>query len=449
VPDLNEIFKAYDIRGVFPTQLDENTTARVGRAIVCFLNAKKVVVGRDMRKSSEKLFRALVDGITSQGADVIDIGLASTDLFYFSTWKLGANAGVIITASHNPPEYNGLKIVKEKSHPVGEDTGLKEIRALVEKGRFTVCEKRGSVEQKDMLGEFAEFCLGFVDKSKIKPLKVVMDAGNGMASVVAPAVFKKLPIKQVRQCFSLDGSFPNHLADPLQPQNRVDTEKRVKKEGADLGLMWDGDADRCFFVNERGEFVAGDLIVALIAKNMLKKNKGRKVLYDVRCSHFVPKTIRAAGGIPVLQRVGHAFFKQSMREENALFGGELSGHNYYAVGDFFADNGLIPALQIMELISEENKGLSELLAEAKGFCHSGEINSRVEDKDAKLLEIEEKYRGKAKKVFHIDGLSMEFHNYWFNVRKSNTEPLLRLVLEAGNRELMEEKVKELLALIRK
>lgn len=447
--ELNEIFKAYDVRGIFPDQLDESVATKIGKAIVCFLNPSNVVVARDMRNSSNKLFKAVVEGITCQGANVIDIGLSSTDMFYFSVWRLQADAGVMITASHNPKEYNGLKIVKEKAQPVGEETGLKEIRVLVEKERFTVCEERGTVETKSMLGEFSDFCLGFVNPKKIKPFKVVMDAGNGMASLVAPAVFKGLPIKQVRQCFSLDGSFPNHEANPLKPENRRDLEERVKSENADLGLAWDGDADRCFFVNEKGEFVPGDLIVALLSKNILRENKGAKVLYDVRCSRFVPETIRASGGIPLINRVGHAFFKKRMFDEKAVFGGELSGHNYYAKSDFYFDNGFIPALQVLELMSEENKTLSELLVDAKGFYHSGEINSQVKDKDAKLVEIEERYKAKATRVMHVDGVTLEFPHYWFNVRKSNTEPLLRLVLEADSRELMLEKVKEVLSLIRR
>lgn len=447
--DLNAIFKAYDIRGIFPEQLDEEVAEKIGRALVCFLNCKKVVVGRDMRTSGQKLFDAIVRGITSQGADVIDIGLCSTDMSYFAAWKLEADAGIMITASHNPPEYNGLKIVREGAAPVGEESGLKEIRSLVEKNQLVQCESCGKVEKKDMLSEFGEFCRSFIDIEKIKPLKVAMDAGNGMASIVADEVFRGLPIEAERLFFKLDGTFPNHEANPLKAENRKDIERIVKEKGFDLGIAWDGDADRCFFINEKAEFVPGDLIVALLAKNLLKKEKGGKILYDVRCSHFVPETIKKAGGVPLINRVGHAFFKKRMAEENAVAGGELSGHNYYARENFYFDNGFIPALQVMELMAEEGKKLSELLEDAKGFFHSGEINSEVEDKDGKIAELEEKYKGNANDVFHIDGLSMEFDNYWFNVRKSNTEPLLRLNLEADNKELMEEKVKEVLGIIRK
>ena len=446
--DLNAIFKAYDVRGIFPDQIDEDTAKKVGHALVCFLGCKKVVVGRDMRSSSEKLFKALVEGMTCQGADVVDIGLSSTDLFYYSVWKLEAGAGVMITASHNPPEYNGLKIVKEKAHPVGEETGLKEIKMLVEKSQFTTCEERGSVEEKDMLEGFAEFCKSFVDVGKIKPLKVVMDAGNGMASLVAPEVFKDIPIEQTKLFFELDGTFPNHEANPLKPENRRDAEKAVKEEKADIGILWDGDADRCFFTNEKGESVSADLIVALLAKNVLAKRKGAKILYDPRCSHFVPETIKKNGGKPIIERVGHSFMKKRMFDEQAAFGGELSGHNYYNRDDFYFDNGFIPALQILELISVEGKSLSELLVDAKGYFHSGEINSEVTDKDSKIAEIEEKYKADAKNVEHVDGVTLEFEHYWFNVRKSNTESKLRLNLEADSKELMNEKVKEVLSLIR-
>ena len=447
--DINAIFKAYDVRGVFPEQLDEGIAKKVGHALVCFLNAKTVVVGRDMRESGNKLFKALVDGITCQGANVIDIGMCSTDMFYFSVWKLGAGAGVMITASHNPPEYNGLKIVKEKAQPVGEETGLKEIKMLAEKNSFTTCEEPGGLEKKDMLQEFAEFCRSFVQLKKIKKLKVVMDAGNGMASIVAPAVFEGLPIEPIRQCFELDGTFPNHEANPLKPENRKDTVERVKKEKADLGVMWDGDADRCFFVDETGEAVSADLVVALLAKNILKTHKGGKVLYDPRCSHYVPETIKKAGGEPLMERVGHSFMKKRMLDEKAVFGGELSGHNYYAFEDFYADNGFIPALQVMELMSEGGKSLGQLLEDSKGFFHSGEINSDVEDKDAKIAKIEGKYAAKASNVLHVDGFTAEFEHWWFNVRKSNTESKLRLNLEADSKQLMDEKVKELLAVIRK
>ncbi len=447
--EIDKIFKAYDVRGIYPDELDEAVAEKTGKALVCFLNCKKVLVGRDMRPSGEKLFEALVRGITSQGADVIDIGLCSTDMFYFGVWKEKADAGVMITASHNPPEYNGLKITKENAGPIGEETGLKEIKSLVAKGELIAGEKQGKIEKKDVLKEFGKFCRGFVNVKKIKPLKVAMDAGNGMASLVAPEVFKGLPIEQERLFFELDGTFPNHEANPLKEENRKDIEAKVKEINADLGIAWDGDADRCFFFDEKGNFVPGDFVVALLAKNTLKRNKGGKIIYDVRCSHFVPKTIEEAGGIPIIHRVGHAFIKKSMNDEKAVFGGELSAHNYYAVNnEFFFDNGFIPALQILEIISEEKKPFSELVT-AEGFHHSGEINSEVAEKDAKIAEIEAKYKGSAKNIFHIDGISVEFGDWWFNVRKSNTEPLLRLVLEAKSKELMDEKVKEVLGLIRK
>jgi len=449
VADLNAIFKAYDVRGVFPEQLDEETAEKIGSALVKFLGCKTVVVGKDMRPSGKKLFKALVKGINSQGANVIDIGLCSTDLYYYSVWKLGAGAGAMITASHNSSEYNGLKIVKEKARPIGEETGLKEIKKLVEKNDFKESGNKGTVGEKNLLDDFVKECREFVEEKKIRSLKVVMDAGNGMASVIAPKMFDGLPIEAIEQCFELDGNFPNHDANPLKPENTVDTKERVKKEKADLGIMWDGDADRCFFVDDRGETVPSEWVAALLAEKILGKNKGRTVLYDVRCSRFLHETVEKNGGKPVMQRVGHAFFKENMRKLNAVFGAELSGHNYYKIGDLNFDSGFIPALQLMQILSENGKPLSELLQGARErFFHSGEINSDVKDKDAKISEIEEAYKEKAKKVYRMDGISVEFEDYWFNVRKSNTEPVLRLVLEAFSKQLMEEKTKEVLEIIR-
>jgi len=429
------IFKAYDIRGIYPVQINAEFAYLLGRAFVQFLNCKNVAVGRDMRLSSEALFESLCNGIIDSGADVIDLGLCSTDMLYFAVEKYGYDSGIMVTASHNSKEWNGFKLTREHAIPIGDNNGLMQIREIIAKKGFDGSNKKGGVLKKDVMDEFAKFCIDFVDVSKIKPLKVVMDASNGMAGIIAPMVFSHTKIKIVPMYFELDGSFPNHQSNPLIEENRWGIMQRVLKENADLGIAWDGDADRCFFIDDAGRFVPGDFITGLLARETLKKLPGAKIFYDLRASRFVKDIIEKNSGIPRMCRVGHAFFKQYMREENAEFAGEVSGHYYYHSGNLFADNGMIPALQMLQLISEEGRKLSEILKETDNYHISGEINLAVKDKDATLGKIES-YHKDAKNIYHIDGLSVEYHDWWFNLRKSNTEQLIRLNLEADTEEKM-------------
>ncbi len=396
------------------------------------------------------LHKALVKGIVSQGCDAIDFGLCSTDEYYFAIAKTNLPGGVMVTASHNPKQHNGFKITGKKAFPIGEETGLPEIKKLVAENNFSKAKKKGKILKKNLLGDFVKMCLKFVDKKKVKKLKVVVDFGNGMASLTAKKAFEELPIKVIPLCYGLDGNFPCHEANPLVPENRKGVEEAVLKEKADLGIAFDGDADRCFFIDDRGKFVPGDFICALLAKNFLEKRKGL-ILFDLRCSKFVQKTIEENGGTWELSRVGHSFFKKGMKEKKALFGGELSGHYYYNFKkeNYVSDNALIPALQIIELLSSENKKFSEIIGEAEeSFFVSGEINSEVKNKEAKMKELESVYRETAKKIFWLDGISAEFGDWWFNARPSNTEPLLRLNLEANSKKLLDEKLQEVLKIIR-
>lgn len=429
------IFKAYDVRGIYPEQLNEEIAHKLGNAFVQFLNCRNVAVGRDMRLSSGALFKALCKGITGSGADVIDLGLCSTDMFYFAVEKYGYDSGIMITASHNPKEWNGFKLTRGHAIPIGDNNGLMEIRDIIAKNKSGKSNKKGSVLKKDFMDEFAKFCINFVDASRIKPLKVVMDACNGMAGMVAPKIFSHTKIKIVPMYFKLDGSFPNHQSNPLIEENRQEIMQRVLKESADLGIAWDGDADRCFFIDDEGRFVPGDFITGLLARETLKKMPGAKIFYDLRASRFVKDIIEKNSGEPRMCRVGHAFFKQHMREENGEFAGEVSGHYYYHSGNLFADNGMIPALQMLQLISEGGKKLSEILKETDNYHISGEINLTVKDKDA-VLERIESYHKDAKNIYHIDGLSAEYGDWRFNLRKSNTEQLIRLNLEADTEEKM-------------
>ncbi len=446
---VSDIFKSYDVRGLYPAELNGQTAFRISRAVVQSTKAKTIVVGRDMRLSGPALHEQIVAGAQQQGAKVFDLGLCSTDLFYFSVWKLKADAGIMITASHNPKQYNGLKITRKNAIVLGSDSGLLEIKKLVEENKFKDAKKRGAVVRKSCLDDFVNFVRGFVDVKKIGALKVVLDAGNGMASEIAPRVFAGLPLNIVLLCFGLDGNFPNHEANPLLERNRKDIIAKVVEEKADLGIAWDGDADRVFFIDNNGEFIRGDFLLALLAKNILQKKKGATILYNAPSTKFIADTIKACGGKPLMCRTGHAFFKAKMKETKAPLGGELSGHYYYSFKDLLADNGMIPALQILELLSTEKKKLSESFSEArKKYFISGEINFTVQEKDAKVKEIEEKFKPSAKKVFYLDGLSMEFGDWWFNLRKSGTEPLLRLNLEANSRQLMEQKRGEISAIIK-
>ena len=440
-----DIFKSYDIRGIYPKELDEHVAERVGRAFAQFLNPSTVAVGRDMRPSSDALFRAFARGATEQGADVVDLGLTSTDELYFAVGHFKYPAGAMITASHNPKEYNGFKLCREDAIPLSGETGVFAIRDLAISGTFAPPRRQGTITANDPLRAFADHCLSFIDVGAIKPLKVVIDAGNGMAGLIIPAVFKRLPVKLFPLYFELDGTFPNHPASPIEPQNMADLQAAVREHGADLGAAFDGDADRVFITDEHGTLVGGDMVTALVAKMLLRGKPGAKILYNLICSRSVPEVISASGGVPVRTRVGHSHIKAIMREEDAIFGGEHSGHFYFR-DNYFADSGLIALLVVLELVSREGKPVSELLRPLDRRVRSGEINSRVRDANAKMAELEARYSGAD--IDHLDGVTISYPTWWANVRPSNTEPLLRLNVEADDPATLAAKRDELLTIIR-
>jgi len=442
------VFKAYDIRGLYRDELDEDGAYLVGRAYVEHFEPRAIAVGRDMRLSSPAMAAAFVEGAADAGADVLDIGLVGTEMVYFAVVELGLDGGACITASHNPKEYTGMKIVRRGALPVGGDSGLAEIRARALEG-FGHVQRRGAVREEDVWPGFVEKVLSFVAPESIRPLRVVVDAANGMAGAMLPPVLERLPQLDVVRCFfEPDGTFPNHEPNPLLPENREFIVAKTLEEGAALGVAYDGDADRCFFVDDTGQFVPGDFVTALLAESVLEREPGAKVIYDVRASRAVPETIERAGGIPLVNRVGHAFIKQRMRKEGAAFGGEVSAHYYFR--DFSqADSGVVPFLLMVDLLSRRGKTLSELLAPFRErFFLTGEINTPVEDVPLKLQELKERYAAEGGRISHLDGLSVDFDEWHFNVRPSNTEPLLRLNLEALAQSVMEEKRDEVVALIR-
>lgn len=444
---LSEIFKAYDVRGIYGKNLTENIAYEIGRALVYFLKCKDVVVGTDMRISSPKLSKALMKGITEQGANAIFIGQVCTDAVYFASGFFG-KPGVMFTASHNPPQYNGMKFCKAGATPINEDTGLKEIKSIIENKKYRNCQNFGKIIKKDILKDYIKHVRKFVDIKKLRKLKIAVDAGNGMAGKIIPLVYKGLPIKILPLYFKLDGTFPNHPADPSKYENLMELQKTVKEKNCDFGIGFDGDADRIFFVDEKGEVINSSLISALIIKNLLaKKNKKEKIIYNLVCSHIVPETIKKYNGTPILERVGHSFIKETMRKTKALFACEHSAHYYYRK-NYRADSGIITSLIVAEIASKEAKPLSVLLEEFKKYYKIEETNAEVQDKNAKLREIEAIYKKQnPKKILRLDGITMEFDDWWFNVRPSNTESLLRLNLEANSEELMEKKREELLSTI--
>jgi phosphomannomutase len=442
------VFKAYDVRGIYPSELDEEGAYRVARAYTAHFEPRSVALGHDMRLSSPSVARAVADGIADAGADVVELGLVGTEMLYHAVTELSLDGGICVTASHNPREYTGMKVVRRGALPVGGDSGLAEIRSLAEAAAWTAT-KRGSVRSEDVWPSYVEKVLSFVDVGAILPLRIVIDAANGMAGVMLPPVLEALPQLEVVRCyFEPDGNFPNHEPNPLLPENREFIVDRVKEEGADLGAAYDGDADRCFFVDDTGEFVPGDFATALMARAVLARMPGEKVIYDVRASWAVPETIERSGGIPLVNRVGHAFIKQRMRAEEAVFGGEVSAHYYFREYSQ-ADTGVVPFLVMLELVSRSGKKLSELLQPYRErFFLTGEINTPVADVPLKLQELKERYSAEGGRVSHLDGISFEFDDWHFNVRPSNTEPLLRLNLEALSERRMVEKRDEVLALIR-
>lgn len=439
-------FKAYDVRGLYPSELDEEGAYAIGRAYAEVFEPKAVAVGRDMRLSSPAMTAAVMEGVADAGADVVDVGMVGTEMLYFAVGSLGLDGGIAVTASHNPKEYTGMKIVRRGALPVGGDSGLLDVRRRAELG-FPEPAARGAVRVEDVYPAWTERVLSFVDPAAIRPLRVVIDAANGMAGAMLPRVLERLPIDAVPFCFEPDGSFPSHEPNPLLPENRELVIARVLEEDADLGVAFDGDADRCFFVDDTGEFVPGDFVTALLAEAVLEREPGATIVYDVRASWAVPDTVAAAGGTALVNRVGHAFIKHRLRKEGAAFAGEVSGHYYFR--DFFqADSGVVPMLLLLELLSRRGGRLSELLAPFRErYFLTGELNTRVADVALKLQELKERF-GPEGEVSHLDGISVAAADWRMNVRPSNTEPLLRLNLEARSRELMERKRDEVLALIR-
>jgi phosphomannomutase len=439
------VFKAYDVRGVYQDELDEEGAYAIGRAYVEQFRPATIAVGRDMRLAAPSMCAALIEGAVDGGADVLDLGMVGTEMVYFAVGDLALDGGVCVTASHNPKQYTGMKIVREGALPVGGESGLLDVRDRALKP-FEPPPARGKATPKDIWEGFVEKVLSFVDVSAIRPLRVVIDAANGMAGAMLPPVLERLPIDAVTCYFEPDGSFPNHEPNPLLPENREFIVAKTLEQGADLGVAYDGDADRCFFVDDTGEFVPGDFVTALLAESILQKEGGGSVIYDVRASRAVPQTIERAGGTALINRVGHAYIKHRMRQEGSVFGGEVSAHYYFR--DFSqADSGVVPFLLLLELISKSGSKLSELLAPYRErFFLTGEINTPVPDVDRKLRELRERYADGT--VTDLDGISVDYDDWHFNVRPSNTEPLLRLNLEAFSQEQMERKRDEVLELIR-
>ena len=436
------IFMAYDVRGVYPSQLDENLMRKIGNATAQYLGADRILVSRDMRVSGESLARAFIDGATDAGADCVDAGLLSTPGNYFAVANYGFGGGAMITASHNPKQYNGVKVSREKAIPVGLESGLDRIEEMVAAGNYKTARARGKVSAISVVDDLIEHVLKAA--GDIKPLKVVIDAGNGMAGLTLPRVLARLPIEATRLYFELDGNFPHHEANPLKPENVRDLQKAVRETGADLGVAFDGDADRCSFVDEKGEAIPCDFVTAIIAKDILKREPGAIILYDCRSSRAVREDIEAAGGRAFPERVGHAFMKATLRREDGAFAGELSGH-YYFRENFYCDSAEIAFIRMLNVLSAARSPLSELVRPLRRYASTGEVNFHVQEKDAKIDQLASAFADA--KVSRLDGITVEYPDWWFNVRKSNTEPLLRLVLEANTAELRDRSFKRLESII--
>jgi phosphomannomutase len=441
--DIDAVFKAYDVRGIVPDQLDAPLCQAIGAAFARFAGAREVLIGRDMRETGVELAHAFAEGVQSQGLDVVDLGLCSTDLVYFAAGRLDAPAAMF-TASHNPAAYNGIKFCLSGARPVGQDTGLADIKALAQEG-LSPADTPGRLTNRELLEEYGDHVRSFIDVSALKPLKVVADTANGMGGLVVPVVFAGLPIDLEVLYPELDGSFPNHPADPIQLENLRDLQARVRDVGADLGLAFDGDADRVFVVDEQAEPLAGSTTTAILAKAVLAKNPGSKIIYNLICSKAVPEIIRENGGEPVRSRVGHSFIKEVMADTGAAFGGEHSAH-YYFRDNYRADSGLIAAVMLLEQLSEAGVPLSELRRPFERYAASGEINTEVDDPAAVIEQVAVAFANAEQD--RLDGLTVDKGDWWFNLRPSNTEPLLRLNLEAGNREDCDRHVAEVLELIR-
>jgi phosphomannomutase len=443
-----KVFKAYDVRGIYPSELDEDGGYAIGRAYAEHFEPGRIAVGRDMRVSSPSMAEAVIAGAAAGGAEVLDIGLVGTEMVYFAVGELGLDGGVAVTASHNPKEYTGMKIVRRGALPVGGDSGLLDVRDRALSLRdVSGGQTPGHVQKHDVYPAYVEKVMSFIDADSVKPLRVVIDAANGMAGVMLPPVLDRIPVEAVRWFFEPDGSFPNHEPNPLLEENRAFIMANVREEGADLGIAFDGDADRCFFVDDTGEFVPGDFVTALLAESMLEKEPGGTIIYDVRASWAVRDVVERAGGEALPNRVGHAFIKHRMREVDAVFAGEVSGHYYFR--EFSqADSGVVPALLMLELVSKKGEPLSQILRPFRErYFLTGEINSRVDDVALKLQELKEHFAAQGE-ISHLDGISVTAEDWHLNVRPSNTEPLIRLNLEALDPALMERKRDEALAILR-
>jgi phosphomannomutase len=444
------IFKAYDIRGLYPSEIDETVARQIGRAFVSYLTAATIGVSRDMRVSSPALAAAFIEGAREQGANVVDYGMMATDMLYFASFTDRLQGGAQITASHNPGHYNGIKMVREEAQPLSGDAGLGDIRDRIAGDRLPPpAAAPGKITTRNILPSYVDKVMSFIDPAVVRAFNVVADAGSGMGGLVAPKLFERLPCRVTTLCFEIDGTFPNHEANPLLEENRRDITAEVARQKADIGIAWDGDADRCFFLDGTGEFISGDFITALLAEAFLLKHQGATIIYDLRASHAVRDTVERLGGRALMNRVGHAFIKQRMRAEDAVFAGEVTGH-YYFRDFYYADNGFIPALLILELMSKKGLSLRDLLQPYRErYFISGEINTKLPSMDEvpkKLAAVEGRYRDA--RIAKIDGISVDYPDWHFNVRASNTEPLLRLNLEAKTPELMEKKRDEVLEVIR-
>ena len=445
------LFKAYDVRGIVPDALTPEIAREIGRALVATLRPDTVVVGRDMRVSSPLLASALIEGIRDSGADVVDVGMVSTDALSFAVGKYGYPAGVMVTASHNPPEYNGFKISREEARALSLDEGLGDIRDLVVSGDLppiVPAADRGDLIERDILEDYAAHMVSLIDVASLRPLRVAIDAGNGMAGVTVPRVFRDLPIDVIPMYFEPDGTFPNHPANPIEPENTEELRKAVIANGYDLGAAFDGDADRVFLVDQKGRLVGGDILTAMVASRMLDQHPGSAIVYNLISSRGVPELIEAKGGRPIRSRVGHSYIKETMRREDAVFGGEHSGHFYFR-DNWYADSGMAALLYALELLSQAGKPLSDVIAPLDRRFRSGELNSEVEDTAMVVRAIEDRYRAEGAEIDHLDGATVSFPDWWFNVRASNTQPLLRLNVEADDPETLEAKTAEILAVIRR
>ena len=448
MPTTIDCFKAYDVRGQIPTELNDDIAYRIGNATAEFLGAKRVVVGRDMRLSSAGLADSVVIGLVEAGVDVLDIGLCGTEMVYFATAHLEADGGIMVTASHNPADYNGLKLVREEVKPISADSGLADIRALAEGDPRKRADKIGSRMSTDIFDDYIEHLLGYVDTAELKPLKLVVNAGNGTAGVAIDGLEKRLPFEFIKVHHEPDGRFPNGIPNPLLPENRSATADVVRREGADMGIAWDGDFDRCFLFDEGGGFIEGYYIVGLLAERLLKSHPSGRIVHDPRLTWNTLDVVGDAGGEAVQSKSGHSFIKEKMRAVDAVYGGEMSAHHYFREFSY-ADSGMIPWLLVAELIGASGKPLSELVNERiAAYPASGEINRQVADAGVTLRRLHDKYADSALDVDDVDGYSFSFPEWRFNIRRSNTEPVVRLNVESrGDHALMETKTQEILALL--